>query len=486
MGKTTVTYKDIAVGASEAATVTASGTTAESIPQSLINGGDSQKVILMEQNSWALDGTLDTFYENANIAFWSSELSNADGTFQNEPVITINFSNQFSSMGVTIAFDDATEEYCSAVNVKWYQGETLKADQDFEPDSTLYFCSKRVESYNKIVITFKKTSLPYRRAKVSKLMFGVIRTFGMNELRNAAITNEMDESAVKLPVSSFKWTLDSLSDVDYLFQLRQPVEVRNNDYLLGVYYIDKSDRTSNRVYKIECKDAVGVLGDTAFAGGAYLTGVSAKTLLTQLAAPFEVEYADDVQDATLKGLLKSGTAREAIQQIMLAWGVCIATDGGEKIRVFNLPETVNVIPQSRTFTGSSVKTDSIVTKVSVTAHTYTASTTGSIEINGQKYADAQTVYSVANPDVIATDKANVKEVKNGTLVSTDNGQTVAQRLYDYYSKRDTISARIVYAGEKIGDCVSIYTPWGTLNTGILHKMEVTLSNTVVYKAEVIG
>lgn len=486
MSKTTVTYKDIAVGAAEAATVTASSPTPESVPQDLTTGVSPGKVITLEHNRWALDGSFDTFYENADIAFWSSELSGDDSTFQNAPVITVTFSQQFSGMGVTLVFDAATEEYCAAVNLKWYQGDTLKAEQDFEPDSATYFCSKRVESYDKIVITLQKTSLPRRRAKVDHILFGVIRTFGMNELRNASITNEMDESAVKLPVSSFKWTLDSLSDVDYLFQLKQPVEVRNNDHLLGVYYIDSADRKSGRVYKVECKDALGVLDDTPFNGGAYLSGISAKTLLNQLAAPFEVEYAADVQDATLKGILRSGTAREAIQQVMLAWDVCLASDGGEKLRVFNLQTVASVIPKDRTFAGSSVKTAAVVTAVSVTAHTYAASDTGSVEVNGQKYTDTQTIYSVSNPNVIATDKANVKEVKNATLVSTENGQAVAKRLYDYYSKRDTASAKIVYDGEKLGDCVSIYTPWGTLNTGTLHKMEITLSNTVVYKAGVIS
>lgn len=486
MSKTTVTYKDIAVGAAEAATITASSSTAESVPQRLADGVTPGSVIALEHNRWALNGTFGAFYESADIAFWSSELSGDDGTFADAPVITISFPSQFSGMGVTLVFDEATGEYCPSVNIKWYQGDTLKADQDFAPDSATYFCSKKVESYNKIVITLAKTSLPHRRAKVNHILFGVIRTFGMNELRDASITNETDESAVTLTVSSFKWTLDSLTAVDYLFQLKQPVEVRNSNHLLGVYYIDKADRKSDRVYKIECKDALGVLDDTAFSGGVYLSGISAKTLLEQLAAPFDVTYEDEVQDVTLKGLLQASTAREAIQQVMLAWGVCLATDGGETLRVFNLPTTASIIPKDRTFTGGSVKTDSVVTKVSVTAHTYAASDNGSVEINGQRYADTQTVYSVSNPDVIATDKANVKEVKNATLISTDNGQEAAQRLYDYYSKRDTISAKIVYAGEKLGDCLSIYTPWGTLNTGNLHKMEITLSNTVVYKAEVVS
>ena len=96
------------------------------------------------------------------------------------------------------------------------------------------------------------------------------------------------------------------------------------------------------------------------------------------------------------------------------------------------------------------------------------------------------MYSAINPNVTASDRENVKEVTAATLVSDDIGQAVADRLYKYYSLRDTNTATVVYGGEKLGDCVSIYTPWGLLTTGNLHKMEIKLSNTVVYNAEVTG
>lgn len=483
--KTEVFYRDIAVGAEENASVSATGATGESVLSKLPPGVAPGKIITLEPDRWALDGTFDKIYEQSTVAFWSRELSKTDGTFASNPVITISFSQQFSSMGISFVFDDAVGEYVSLLNIKWYQGSILKADQDFTPDSPTYFCSKRVESYNKLVITLKKTFPVRRRAKINRIVFGVERVFTMNEMRSAEITNQMDESSIRLPVSTFKWTLDSLNDVDYLFQLKQPVEVRNGGKTLGVYYIDGSDQKSERVYKIDCKDALGVLDDVPFSGGVYLSGISAKRLLETLCAPFSVEYAG-VADKTLKGVILPGTSRSAIQQIILAWGVCLATDGGEKIRVFNLPTVPEIIPKDRTFTGASVKTSAVVTKVSVMAHTYAESTTGVIEINGKKYDDAKTVYSVSNPNIIATDKVNVKEIQNATLISTDIGQATAQRLYDFYQRRDSISARIVYSGEKLGECKSIYTPWGTLDTGNLNKMELKLSNTVVYKAEANG
>ena len=128
------------------------------------------------------------------------------------------------------------------------------------------------------------------------MVFGVIRTFGMNEIRGASIVNQMNESAVELPISTFNWTLDSLKPVDYLFQLKQPVEVYNDEHLIGVYYINTSSRSSKRVYDIECQDALGVLEYMPYAGAAYLSGTSAKALLSETAKPFAVEFAPDVED----------------------------------------------------------------------------------------------------------------------------------------------------------------------------------------------
>lgn len=484
MGKTQVIYRDIAVGAAEDADVSVSGQTPESDHNLLLTGVHPGKIITFERNRWTLDGAYTQYYGQSTVAFWSEALSDEGGSFDKAPVITVSFDQQYSSTGITLIFDLDTGEYCSLVNIKWYQGETLKCDQDFEPDSAEYFCTRRVESYDKLVISLKKTSLPVRRAKLNHIIFGVTRVFGRNNLRNASLTNQMSEISVELPVSTFQWTLDSKEDVDYLFQLKQPVEVQNNGNTLGVYYITGSSRKNERIYKIDCQDALGVLDGTPFAGGAYLSGVSAKTLLSQLASPFEVDFEVDVEDLQLTGILEPGTARSAIQQVVFAWGVCLATDGGEKLRVFNLPDTAAVIPKSRTYQGASTTTTPVVTRVDVTAHSYSADNNGSIDIGGTKYSDTKTVYSVSNPNLVATDKENVKTIEQATLVSPEIGETVAQRTYNYYSKRETIAAKIVYEREKLGDKLSVYTPWGQLLSGNLEKMEVTLSNTIAYKAEV--
>ena len=118
--------------------------------------------------------------------------------------------------------------------------------------------------------------------------------------------------------------------------------------------------------------------------------------------------------------------------------------------------------------------------------TFTAAENGSVEVNGVKYADTKAVYSVKNPDVTATDKQKVVKITDATLVSPAVAQTVAQRLYDYRRRRNTGKAKVVFAGEYLGDRISLPDNCGGRTVGNLEKMEIKLSNTVVYTAGVKG
>ena len=483
MSKTTVLYKDTATGAERDASVSAEGHSDFSNIEKLPEGVSPKGAATLENNQWLLGGNFGLL-ENEETAFWSEGMSLNDCTFASPPVITVDFTKQYSSVGISLVFDTAGGNYCSSLNIKWYQGETLKSEKDFEPDSPLYFCENRVESYNKIVITLNKTSLPFRRAKIQQIIFGLHRTFDMSELRAVSVTNEMSLISDELPVSTLRWTLDSRADVDFMFQIKQPVEIRNGGSLLGVYYIDEAVRSSERVYDIDCRDAFGILDELTFEGGAYLSGKPAKELINEiLGEDFTAEYDDNVSDTVLTGILNPSSKREALKQVLFAWGVCASTDGRDNIRVFSLPEDAFEISADRTYTGLKVTTETAVTKVSVTAHRYEEDENGSLELNGIKYSDTQTVYSVINPDVTASDRQKTVEIQGATLVSEKNGQNTAQRVYDFYRKRNTGKAKIVWKGERLGDRLALHNPWGGVNTVHISKMEIKLSNTAAADCE---
>nr|DAR41433.1 MAG TPA: tail protein [Caudoviricetes sp.] len=388
-------------------------------------------------------------------------------------------------MGIMLLFDTAGNEWCSEVSIQWVQGGTVKATKTFYPDQSTYFCGNAVTAYDGVQITLKKTNLPYHYAKLERILFGIWRYFDAEEFRNASIVTETDLLSARLAASTFRWTLDSKSDAEYMFQLKQPMEVRSDGDLVGVYYIDSSSRRGARLYDIECKDALGVLGDSQFSGGVY-SGKSAKAIVAEILGNiFGVEYSG-VTDTTLTGIIAPCTRKEAMQQVLFAWGVCAATDGTDKIRIFAAASTPAEIDPNRVYSGAAVRTASAVTEVRVTAHTYTEDSSGTISVGGKQYKDTTQVYSIKNPNVTATDKENVVEVTGATLVSPAIGQAVARRVYHYYARRNTFNGKIVLAGERLGDCMKLPNPWGETNTGNIIRMEITLSNTIAARCDSLG
>lgn len=489
MSKTTIQYKDIAPGAAETA-VFRSGDAADfSTLDDLRRENETQPISALELNNWLLDGK-HTIHGGQTVPFWSNALSDGDCAFSEPPVLDIALPDQYSSFGVTLSFDQTVGNFCSEINIKWYQQATLKADADFHPDANTYFCQRRAEAYDRIVITFKKTWLPYRRVKLHQIIFGIYRTFGMTEIRSAKITSQINHISTEVPISTLSWTLDVREDIDFMFQLKQPVEVRNDDFLIGVYYISEHKRKAKSVYDLRSQDAIGILNDDTFPGGVY-TNYSAKQLLKDIIdGNFDIVFAEDggeiVADTNLTGIIQPMSRRNAIQQVAFAWGVCIATDGGNVIRVFRPSDVPEDIGVGRTYTGATVETAAIVTAVRVTAHTYTQNAEGNVEINGIKYQDTTTVYTVTNPNVTASDKQNVKEITGATLVSPGIGQATAQKVYDYYTRRNTTRGKIVWKGELLGDCVTIPNSWGKPSTGNISKMDYVLSNTVAATVEVVS
>lgn len=484
MGKLTITYRDIAPGASEAASFQSGSVTDFSDVGTLRQENDTQPISTLELNGWPLDGK-HIIYSGQRVPFWSNTLSGPDCVFASPPVLDIAFPEQFSSLGVTLVFDSGIGNFCGKLNIKWYQQSALKDNADFEPNANIYFCKRRVEAYDRIVITFLETWLPYQWVKLQQVIFGIIRSYGMSEIRNAKVTNQTNLISTEIPISTLNWTLDSREDVDYMFQLKQEIDVQNDDFFIGAYYINEHKRTAKNVYDLRCQDAIGILNDDTFPGGVY-TNYSAKQLLQDIiGGAFDVDFGT-VADTNLTGVILPASRRAAIQQVAFAWGVCVATDGGNAIRVFRPSDVSEDIGAGRTYTGATVETAAIVTAVRVTAHTYTQNASGNIEINGVKYQDTTTVYTATNPNVTASDKQNVKEITGATLVSPAIGQATAQRVYDYYTRRNTAKGKIVWKGELLGDSVTLPNAWDEPSTGNISKMDYVLSNTVAASLEVVS
>lgn len=483
-----IVYQDIAVGAQEDATVTTTPAQAGSRPADLPAGVDPVPIATLELNHWLLGGDRQ-LKRSQPIGFWSSQLSGADGTFPTPPSITVDFDQQYTSLGILLQFDPSTGDYCSAVTISWYQGATLLAEQRFSPDGPGYFCERTVSAYNRVVIKLDATSLPYRRARLTRIMFGIIRTFLRDELRQVKVTEQVDLISSVAAVNTLDFTLDSHDDVEFMFQLRQPVYAYDGETLVGVFYIDSSSRKGERLYDLSCVDAIGVLDEDVMPAAVYEAKPLRALLEEVLDGKFLLELDPELEKETVSGYLPDCSRRKALHQIVFAARAIVDTSGSEAVRVSRLKDTAaETIPPSRIYDGGSVETSAVVTAVSVTAHSYSKTGGGNdtVEIGGETWYHTTAVTTIKNPNVTASDKQNVKEFKDATLVNPGNVAAVAQAVYDHYMRRSRQRVKIVMAGEQPGSHVTASTPWGTAVTGHIASMSITLSGIAAADCEVVG
>ena len=481
-----IIYKDVAPGAAEDAAVTATGADeVSSLALLPFGSGNNAKYATLERNLWALDGTRE-LYDGGLVAFWSEDLSDENGEFSTSPVITIAFDAQYTSLG--IYFEFGADGWCTVMNIAWYRGNLLLASRDFHPTGASYFADLSVSAYNKVVITFQKTSLPLRRICLDKVLFGIVRSFERAELRNVSIEQEIDPTSRTLAANALDWTLSSKDSVAYIFQKKQPVLAYDGSRLFGTFYITDSKRVAERVYDITTTDAIGVMDDDPFPD-VYWANKNAYEAACEICAGYTVEMDNDVKSESVTGVLVGHTRRTALQQLCFALRCIGDTSGSEGIKIFRLQSGVPItIEPNRTRTGGSVMETDIVTAVELTAHSYSTSggSGDSVEIGGVTYYDTPTVTRIDNPEITANDKANVVSVADATLISAANVSVVAQYLYDRLALRRTHDVAIRVEDEDMGDYLETATPWGDTFTGHYIRGSLTLSGIVVSNAEVIG
>lgn len=481
-----IVYRDIAPNAAEDASVSASGyDTAKSNLALLPFGAENEKqYATLETNLWTLDGAY-SIYDNGDISFWSADLTDDSGDFATSPTITIDFDEQYTSLGITLVFGGDT--WCNDISIAWYQGETLLDSKSFTPDSMNYYCENTVEAYSKLIITLNGTALPRRRAKVDKIIFGAERTFLRNELRRVQITEQIDITGRETPANAMDWVLNSLSDVSYIFQFKQPVYAYDGSELYGIFYVDKADRDDDNLYDVICTDAIGVLDSYSWAD-AYYSNVNAATLITSICDGFDVDIDASLQNKTVTGILKGLTRRRALQNVCFAIGAIADTSHSDAIRIFPLDDsTAKEVPDDRTREGSSVETEKPVTQVRLTVHSYSTTQSAdaeAIEVNGTTYYDTKTVKVIDNPNVTASDRPNVIKVENAYLVTSSNGDEIAQLLYDTAMRTSKHKLKFRVVDEKMGEYLETVTPWDDTVTGYYTHATVTLSGFALSDAEV--
>jgi hypothetical protein len=167
-----------------------------------------------------MDGTFvlpTTGVINDNYAWWSTEICDSSGNFSILPTITFNFTKTHLNPGFTIIWDLACQEYAVDFIIRtWSDG--VASDLHITDNDNLTFVSLVPASYEKIDLIINKWSVPYRRARISEVLFGLITVYDNNLIELA-----VNESIDLLNSQIFSNTLDfSINNLNKQYDIINP------------------------------------------------------------------------------------------------------------------------------------------------------------------------------------------------------------------------------------------------------------------------
>lgn len=445
------------------------------------------------------------------------------------PMLTITFNQKFTSVGILLTFNLTSGDYATLLTMQWYAGDELLSNKEFAPDNVRYFCNNYVSQYDKIVITFKQTSRPFRPVFLTRIDYGLYRDFLSDELLETRCLQEINAISENISVNTLSFTVRTRSNIPFDLQKKQKLSLFFDGGLLGNFYLKNGARKNKSDYYLDSHDAVGVLDGNEFFGGIY-TGQKMADVVAEIFSgeDFDCHVDAAYQDTSLNGYIPPGTKRAALVQIAFAVGAIVDTSNIDCVSIYP-QETVStgVFNGDNTFDGLTLEHSDIVTGVRLAVHSYQPmdeveelyhdTLTGTAEIvfaephhslsitggeikksgsnyavvvgtgtaiilSGKKYKHSTSQMSKENKDIVFN--KNTKEVQDATLINAGNAQQALDRIYNYYQHSEKVVGDALLEDKVIGQIVTVDTGYDGTRTGIIESIDYGFGNKIKAKVTI--
>jgi len=457
------------------------------------------------RNYWLLNGEFTSFPSTVSVpvGYYSQELSNANGAFQEAPVITFLFTEPHSSVGLTLFFDMAAGDCCSDFKVEWFdENGTLMDTAEVEGnEDTKCRLDRMVENYYKVVLALQKTALPYRYARLTEVDFGREEVYTNNELISAQVIEEIDPAASEIPSNVLTFTVDNLSGkfnminptgIYQYLQGRQKLEARSivqtvtgtESVPMGVFYLKEWANPNGILAKLKAYDFIDLLGQSTYEEKLY-SNVSLGTALSDLfshggISNYQIDPA--LSGQLLNGYLAEDTYREALHTIAMAVGavVWVNREGVIMIKALSDADSVADINFDLLLGKPEMSLRSLVNGVQVSWYTTTL-------VDG-RYEHSESKVTVQSPSRLANEPGQLATVSGNYLISSEAlAVAIGQRVLDYYGKRYA-QALSWWADPSIepGDFVNISTQYGNVLKSRIIKTTWDFKGGTKAKSEAVG
>lgn len=212
-----LSLKVIDAGAQASAEADMTGTESYSNASYITNGLSNTPLKYATcEGVWTLDESVEilpSLTSNDYVGWVSDVLSNNDGTFASNPVLTINFDSLQTNpiLGITVVFAESYGEYATDLVCRVYNGSTLSSTVDIESNSdVVLFISDSLSGYDKIELEIVQWSAGGHRARIDKVSMGSILTYTKAELLSFSDDKECDPISTGLPRDEINFSIENV------------------------------------------------------------------------------------------------------------------------------------------------------------------------------------------------------------------------------------------------------------------------------------
>ena len=401
----------------------------------------------LEQNLWVLDGNskvLDTSdYGTNRYASYYPCLN--DKTFENNPVVSLSFSQVFDKLlqGITIVWSTLWDEYAEEFIVTAYNGETVVATKTVTNNNTVKsIVYMDMLNYDSITIEIVKWSLSCRRARIEEVVIGIDKTYSKTDLFSYNHYQSVNPLSAELPKVEMSFSISNVDNIynphnpdalsKYLIE-RQEIKVRYG-YKIddkiewidgGRVYLSEWDAPQDGITaEFKARDLLEFMQGTYYGGVYYPDGVSLYDLATDVLTDANLPLNNDGSvkwkiDESLKNIytaapLPIDTHANCLQLIANCGGCVFYQDrqGVLQMKPLEITETDYSIDYFNSYSKSNITLSKPIKDVRVGLYQYTTSTEntelykGIVNISGTR--ELIITYSGSATNVIAS-------ISGGTL-----------------------------------------------------------------------
>ncbi len=512
---------------------------------------DAGRAPTLELNRWIL-GDVGAFVpdDTGEITWgvWSNSSSDDNGDFETDPELDVAFSSSHTSSGITFTF--AGDTFPQQVTITWLSGSLMLASRTFTVDAMTYFADLTIEDYDAVKIVFTGMQLPYRRLKIAEIDFGEFKAWGKEGVISANILEEVNPSSSEVTINTLDFTVydedeefNMLNPSGVYASLKEKQELTITEYVdgkavpMGKFYLETWENSSSVVAAFTAYDVIGYFDTITYKTSPMWHGETAGEAFAQIFnaigwSDFFVE--ESVASELVYGYIPVVSVREALHQLCFALrAACIPNRNGTvEIKRLSFDTDAIAVEKSRKYGDQSIKQNTLVNSVAVTAYNFAAASSASqlysaelaagvydiafsepaanlsisggtinssginyanitvesartVTITGHKYESSTTTYTCETDNL--ADSARSQATADGIdVVSPANGAALAQFLYEDYRRRVVQSFGLILENEAAGDIVDVDTMLGARKTGIITKMNIDLTGGFIADCEVRG